>query len=116
MIKNAQFQNKELTIETDKSVSLVHMGAQIAEVIKLDDRVIVLTKPSADIGDKNIFCFDQSGEKIWAIQEPDRVYEHNPFMEISLRGDGYLLAGCWNSTTYIVDIYNGKFVSKYYDK
>ena len=120
MIKNVIFEKRKLTIISNTNESNnIDLESTIQDVVFKEDRVVVLLK-GLELFDTayhncNIVCYDEYGDLIWRIENPDKlstskIKTYNTFQNISLKNDKKIEAYLDSGYMVEIDIETGQFV------
>lgn len=89
----------------------------IKDFIVLDERIVVLiNSPTKSLFNENIFCIDKNGQLIWQVEKVVHIYEDSPYDKIVNCNNESIEAWNCDSCNYLINIQNGKIISRRFTK
>ncbi|OGW81676.1 MAG: hypothetical protein A3G33_08455 [Omnitrophica bacterium RIFCSPLOWO2_12_FULL_44_17] len=113
MIRDIKQEENAIRVSSDKGEEKIHFKVKIDKVIQCQDSVIVLTAAfDPKEGAKNVHRFDESGAKVWTVEEPEGIKgQANAFTNIWLTEKGELMGYAWSGLAHQIDFQTGKILS-----
>lgn len=84
----------------------------ITKYLLINTYLITLLDSIKMNSERNIICFDLSGNIIWQIEQPDKLHESNYYISLDKLSDFELIAFTISGVEAVIDINTGKILSK----
>ena len=117
MIKDIKFEEDLVIITSDNGQVSIRFGTKVAQVLKLNDSILVRTSAISKERARNIHRFSEDGTKIWIVEEPESVKgQANAFTGLWLDKNGNLMGGTWQGCDHRIDFDTGKILTSEFTK
>ena len=111
MIRDIKSEGNVILIISDRQATL-KLEVPIGNVLKFDDSIVVRTAAITQERARNIHRFDEKGNKIWTVEEPEGIKgQANAFMNVWMTENGELWGGAWSGLAHQIDFETGKILS-----
>lgn len=118
MIKNVNFNNQVLIMDTSRGIKEIDLGCKIRQALVFENKVFARFDSSCFRGtefhNRNIICLDEEGKQRWRVEDPDiyrsgKIKTEAPFTSIRIV-DNKLEGGTWDGFDIIIDTETGKLM------
>ena len=122
MIVNVDFKKTIIFIKSQEKIIQKDLKCEIWKSLIFNNKILVLFNTTTALDNQNIICFNEQGEELWKIQDPDtyrpgKSKTASPFTGMSVDHErGVLKARNWNDHVYDVALSTGRLLLAHYSR